>query len=91
MDELERLKNEHTREAIHSALETSKSKSYLKDAVYGAEAVCFFGADPAQRGFVNIVQCRGVVGHGVFDPNPALCRDFSASFTDRRPMGFIKH
>ena len=80
------------REVHNDAWELPQYK-WIRDAVYGAEAVCFFGTDPAQRGFVNIVQCRGVVGAGREPPlaNDPLCRDFSASFTDQRPMGFIKH
>lgn len=76
---------------VHNAAWELPQYKWIRDAVYAAEAVCFFGTDPAQRGFVNIIQCKGVVGRGVFDPDPTLCRDFSATFTDRRPMGFIKH
>lgn len=75
----------------HNAAWELPQYQWIYDAVYGAEAVCFFGADPGQRRFVNIVQCRGVVGRGVSEPSRELCRDFAASFTDQRPMGFIKH
>lgn len=75
----------------HNAAWELPQYKWIYDAVYGAEAVCFFGADPAQRRYVNVVQCRGVVNRGVAEPDPGLCRDFGASFTDQRPMGFIKH
>lgn len=75
----------------HNAAWELPQYQWIYDAVYGAEAVCFFGADPRTRPYVNVVQCRKLAGRGASGPRPGLCDGFEASFTDRRPMGFIKH
>lgn len=64
---------------------------FVRDRVYGTEAVCFFGFDPKKRPFVNVTQCRNTVSFGNPSPDPGLCREFDASYTDRMPQGFLKH
>ncbi|MBI4347979.1 MAG: hypothetical protein HY553_14075 [Elusimicrobia bacterium] len=64
---------------------------FVRDRVYGAEATCFFGVDPAKRPYVNVLQCRGTVSYDNPSPNHELCREFDASFTNLMPPGFLKH
>lgn len=64
---------------------------FVRDRVYGAEATCFFGFDPAKRPYVNVVQCRSTVAYENPSPELALCRGFDASFTNLMPQGFLKH
>lgn len=64
---------------------------FVRDRVYGAEATCFFGVDPAKRKFVNVLQCRATAGFGRDNPPRALCDDFDASFSNLLPQGFLKH
>ncbi|MBI4679071.1 MAG: hypothetical protein HY748_15955 [Elusimicrobia bacterium] len=63
---------------------------FVRDRVYAAEAVCFFGTDPKRRELANILQCRATAEYHAEDPRQHLCEGFGASFTDM-PAGFIKH
>jgi hypothetical protein len=64
---------------------------FVKDRVYGAEAVCFFGVEPSLRPLVNVFQCRYTERDRAGAPRLDLCRSFGASFTNLRPAGFLKH
>ncbi|MBI5211223.1 MAG: hypothetical protein HY927_14720 [Elusimicrobia bacterium] len=63
---------------------------FVRNRVYAAEAVCFFGTDPGRRQLANILQCRATVEYHADDPRQHLCEGFGTSFTDL-PAGFIKH
>lgn len=62
---------------------------FVRDRVYGAEALCFFGT-AGKRDHVNILQCKEVVSHATDKDRDGLCDNFSTSFTDY-PAGFWKH
>jgi hypothetical protein len=64
---------------------------FVTDRVYGTEALCFFGGDPATRKKVNVLQCRAAVNYDNDHPDRALCSGFSAAFYDTVPIGFLKH
>jgi|GEM_PF-6978856 len=64
---------------------------FVTDRVYGTEALCYLGVDPARRKQVNLLQCRAAVNYGNDRPDRALCSGFNTSFYDTIPPGFLKH
>jgi hypothetical protein len=65
--------------------------AFVTDRIYGTEALCFLGVDPAKRKQVNILQCRAAVNYENDHPDRALCSGFSTEFYDTIPPGFLKH
>jgi hypothetical protein len=63
---------------------------FVRDQVYGAEAVCFFGLNPKTAKQVNFLQCKNTAEYHSDRPRDNLCDPFPASFTDM-PAGFWKH
>ena len=64
---------------------------FVTDRVYGTEALCFFGGDPATKKRVNLLQCRAALNYDNDHPDRALCSGFSTEFYDTVPIGFLKH
>jgi len=63
---------------------------FVSDRVYGTEALCFLGVEPATRKQVNLLQCRAAVNY-MADGSPRhRCEGFNLSFYDTVP-GFLKH
>lgn len=63
---------------------------FVRDQVYGTEAVCFFGMNPKTAKAVNFLQCKNAAEYHSDHPRDNLCDPFPASFTDM-PAGFWKH
>jgi hypothetical protein len=64
---------------------------FVTDRVYGTEALCFIGVDPARRKKVSLLQCRAAVNYENERPDRALCAGFGTEFYDTIPIGFLKH
>ena len=64
---------------------------FVTDRVYGTEALCYLGTNPARRKQVNILQCRSAVNYENERPDRALCSGFGTDFYDTIPIGFLKH
>jgi hypothetical protein len=64
---------------------------FVTDRVYGTEALCFYGVNPARRKEVNILQCRTAVNYQNERPDRALCSGFGTQFYDTIPIGLLKH
>lgn len=64
---------------------------FVTDRVYGTEALCFLGVNPARRKEVNILQCRAAVNYENERPDRALCSGFGTQFYDTIPIGLLKH
>ncbi|MFI5361716.1 MAG: hypothetical protein ACHQ49_07080 [Elusimicrobiota bacterium] len=63
---------------------------FVTDRVYGTEALCFFGGDPATKKKVNVLQCRAAVNYDNDRPDQSLCSGFNTAFYDTVPIGLLK-
>lgn len=64
---------------------------FVTDRVYGTEALCYLGVDPAKRKMVNLLQCRAAVNYESDGSPRHRCEGFGMQFYDSIPPGFLKH
>ena len=66
---------------------------FVQDVVFGAEFLCFFGVNRAQRRFVNALQWMETMRMEGHRGDESLCDPFPASFTDAtyQPPGIREH
>jgi hypothetical protein len=82
-------KDDNLSTADHNSAWSLQQIKFVRDRVYGAEAVCFFGT-AGKNALVNILQCQAVTDRSSDKDRRDMCDKFSATFTDY-PAGFWKH
>ena len=74
----------------HNQAGNLEQVEFVRDIVYGAEALCFLGQNPSRKKQVNLLQCKNVVGFDDSNGNVSLCDGFSTYFTDAPAWGLTK-
>lgn len=70
----------------HNAPDQLSQAQFIKDQVYGAEFVCFYGQNPRTKKNVSFFQCNDLT-----DGDPRnICTGFSATVSDFLPPGANK-
>jgi hypothetical protein len=70
----------------HNTPDQQNQAQFIRDQVYGAEFVCFYGADPKMRKYVSYFQCDDLTDHAQNN----LCNSFPATVSDVLPSGIYK-